>query len=73
MSGTDGEVSRAIGAQAPDRLAVERWIDEGGHLAPEAVIERESAAHDDALAGSDIQRRQTAGPAERGSSTADAA
>jgi hypothetical protein len=31
-------------AKAPDRLAVERWVDEGGHVPPEAVIERESAA-----------------------------
>jgi hypothetical protein len=31
-------------AQDLDRLAAERWIDEGGRLAPEAVIEREIAA-----------------------------
>jgi sulfide:quinone oxidoreductase len=29
-----------------DGLATERWIDEGGHLAPEAVIEREVRAAD---------------------------
>ncbi len=29
-----------------DRLATERWIDEGGHLAPEAVIDRELRATD---------------------------
>ena len=29
-----------------DGLATERWIDEGGHLAPEAVIERERRATD---------------------------
>jgi hypothetical protein len=33
-----------------DRLAVERWINEGGHVATEAVIERERAAEDDAPA-----------------------
>jgi NADPH-dependent 2,4-dienoyl-CoA reductase/sulfur reductase-like enzyme len=29
-----------------DGLATERWIDEGGHLAPEAVIEREVCSAD---------------------------
>ncbi|MGH2714403.1 MAG: hypothetical protein ACRDM7_11060, partial [Thermoleophilaceae bacterium] len=29
-------MKRAIGAQAGDRLAVERWVDEGGHVAPDA-------------------------------------
>ena len=37
-------VQRAGGVQAYDRLAVERWIDEGGRIATEAVIEREMAA-----------------------------
>ena len=50
---------------APDRFAVERWIDEGGHVPPEAVIEWESAAGDDGLVGVDRQRGQTVGPAER--------
>ena len=49
-------MKRAIGAQAPDRLAVERWIDEGGRLAPEAVIEREAAAYDEASLGMAVER-----------------
>jgi sulfide:quinone oxidoreductase len=65
-------MTRAGGAEAPDRFAVERWIDEGGHVSPEAVIEWESTAGDDGLVGVDRQRGQTVGPAESGSSTADA-
>lgn len=37
-------VQRAGGVQAHDRLALERWINEGGHIATDAVIEREMAA-----------------------------
>jgi hypothetical protein len=37
-----------------DRLAAERWIDEGGRLAPEAVIEREIAALMTADAGAHV-------------------
>lgn len=32
------------GVQAQDRLGVERWLYEGGQMAPEAVIQREMAA-----------------------------
>ena len=62
-------MKRAIGGQATERLALERWVDEGGHVAPEAVIERESAAQ----AGGDRRRGQIVGSAERGTSTGDAA
>jgi sulfide:quinone oxidoreductase len=66
-------MKRARGAQAQDRLAVERWINEGGRVAAEAVIEREMAAGDDGVRGAERQRGQTAGPARAGNSTADAA
>jgi sulfide:quinone oxidoreductase len=66
-------MKRAIGAHAPDRVALERWVDEGGHFAPEAVIERESAAQEDGLAGVDRRRGQIVGSAERGTSTGDSA
>lgn len=32
------------GVKAQDRIGVERWLGEGGHVAPEAVIQREMAA-----------------------------
>ena len=35
---------RAGGRQVHDRLAVARWINERGHIATEAVVEREMAA-----------------------------
>jgi sulfide:quinone oxidoreductase len=37
------------GLQSEDRLSVERWLDEGGHLATEAVIDRETAPRDDGV------------------------
>jgi hypothetical protein len=40
-------VSRSGGVQPQDTLAVERWLDEGGGVAPEAVIRRDMAARRD--------------------------
>jgi hypothetical protein len=45
-----------------DRLGVERWLNEGGHVATEAVIEREMAAADDGPDEAMSQRDQDAGP-----------
>ena len=42
-----------------ERLATERWISEGGHVAPEAVIERELRATDHGRAA---RRRDRAAP-----------
>ena len=56
-----------------DRLGVERWINEGGHLASEAVIQREMTAGDDAPGEAAGQRGQTAREAEASSSTTPAA
>jgi len=42
-----------------DGLATERWIDEGGHLAPEAVIEREVRTADRRAT---VRRRRRARP-----------
>ena len=36
-------MTRAIRPRAPDRLAADRWVNEGGRAAPEAVIDREVA------------------------------
>jgi hypothetical protein len=49
-----------------DRLDVERWINEGGHVATEALIQREIAAGNDGPGGSVRQRDQTARPAVAG-------
>ena len=39
------EIVQRVGEiHLPDRLALERWTSEGGHIAPEAVIERETVA-----------------------------
>jgi sulfide:quinone oxidoreductase len=55
--------------QVQDRLGVERWINEGGHVAADAVIQREMAGEDDAPGGTVGQRGQTARPAKPSSST----
>jgi hypothetical protein len=48
------------GVQVQDRLGVERWINEGGHIATEAVIQREMTAGNDALGEPAGQQGQTA-------------
>jgi hypothetical protein len=47
-----------------DRLAIERWIGEGGRLAPEAVIERERRGHT-ADAGAPAEHRRASPREER--------
>ena len=59
--------------QAQDRLAAERWIDEGGRVGTLSVIERELAANADRPGGAARPRGQTSSPAVEGSSAADAA
>ena len=54
------------GAQMQDRLGVERWLNEGGHVATEAVIEREMAAGDDGPDEPMSPRDHDAGPALAG-------
>src|SRR5215211_1091508 len=66
-------MKRAVGVQAQDRLAPERWIDEGGRVAPEALTEPEMAAEADSPAGAVRQRGRAAGPGGEGGSTADTA
>ncbi|MGI8904385.1 MAG: NAD(P)/FAD-dependent oxidoreductase [Solirubrobacteraceae bacterium] len=45
--------------RAQDRIAVERWLGEGGHMATEAEIEREAAARlDHETAAEDLGRRR---------------
>jgi hypothetical protein len=61
------------GVQVQDRLGVERWINEGGHIATEAVIQREMTAGNDALGEPAGQQGQTARPAEASSSRTPAA
>ena len=56
-----------------DRLEVERWINEGGHVAPEAVIQREMAAEDDRPGAAAGQHSRAAQSAEVRSSAAAAA
>jgi sulfide:quinone oxidoreductase len=60
------------GVQVQDRLGVERWINEGGHIATDAVIQREMTAGNDAPEPVG-QRGQTARGAESSSSTTPAA
>jgi len=38
--------TRHRAAWAQDKTGIERWLNEGGHLASEAMIEREAAAED---------------------------
>jgi sulfide:quinone oxidoreductase len=66
-------MTRSRGEQAPDRLAVERWINEGGRIAPEAVIEREMAAGDGGLGRRPGQRGKAVRAASAGRSAANAA
>lgn len=54
-----------------DRLDIERWLGEGGRIAPATVIQREMAAAGDAP-GRDKRGDHTASPTRVGSSTADA-
>jgi nucleotide-binding universal stress UspA family protein len=51
-----GSTKPAGGAQLHDRLAVERWINEGGRPATEAVIERELASGSPASQPDDRRR-----------------
>jgi len=51
-----------------DRIGVERWINEGGHIATDAVIQREMAAGNDAPEAAG-QHGQTARGAEASSAT----
>jgi sulfide:quinone oxidoreductase len=53
-----------------DRLDIERWLGEGGHVATDAVIQREMAGEDDAPGGTVEKRGQTVRQAEVSSSTA---
>jgi sulfide:quinone oxidoreductase len=52
-----------------DRLDIERWLGEGGHVATDAVIQREMAGEDDAPGGTVEKRGQTVRQAEVSSST----
>jgi sulfide:quinone oxidoreductase len=60
------------GVQVQDRLGVERWINEGGHIATDAVIQREMTAGVDAPEAVG-QQGQAARGAESSSSTTPAA
>jgi sulfide:quinone oxidoreductase len=64
----------ARGPRAQDRLAVERWTNEGGSVATEGLVAQELTAGDDAAGGASREPLQTAGRAagER-SSTPDSA
>jgi hypothetical protein len=58
-------VQRARLVQVHDRLAVERWISEGGHIAPEAVIERETAPGNAEPDGATRQRHRVGEPTSK--------
>ena len=58
-------VQRARLVQMHDRLAVERWIGEGGHIAPEAVIARETATGNAESDGATWQRHHVGEPTSK--------
>jgi hypothetical protein len=53
----------ARGVRAQDRLAVERWTNEGGSVATEGLVAQELPAGDDAAGAASREAWQTAGRA----------
>jgi sulfide:quinone oxidoreductase len=58
------ECSAQARRASQDRRATERWLNEGGHVAPEAVVEREMA-RDDACGGAIDRDRRAIGAGGR--------
>jgi sulfide:quinone oxidoreductase len=63
----DPRKSKQAGRVSPhNRRAAERWLDDGGHVAPDAVLDREMAA-DDACGAPTTRDHRTTAPDETGS------